>query len=232
MSTLMANCDRAYPLVHAEMIETTIVDRDGESTADCPAQLCEISPSSAKLVVQGPPELSARCRVRLVSSKLAEALEFPARIDWVRPNSAGDWLVECEFQPRLAEEDFGLLLASGLLERRASVRYQTRIPVDVQWLPGAARISGTVRDLSEGGLCLCLVTREPPPETREMRVFASTPQGEAPLALKIRWSLQVGPDYLIGCQFVHGRDFETLRKQQPSRGFRERSGVGQSRERR
>ncbi len=219
MSNLLTKCDRSYPLLHPELVEATIAPCDGGSTAGCSAQLREISPSSAKLIVQGPPELSTRCQIRLVSSKLEEPLEFPAQIDWVRPNPAGDWLVECEFEPRIPEAAFAKLLASGLLERRAAVRSQTRIAVQVQWLPGDTRVSGIVRDLSEGGLCLCLVTREAPPDTRDVCVIATTAREEVSLPLKIRWSLQVGPDYLIGCQFVHGKDFETLRKLQPAREY-------------
>jgi PilZ domain len=226
MSTLLTKCDRSYPLVHPELVETTIVPCDGESTG-CAAQLREISPTSAKLVVQGPPELSTRCRVRLVSSHLEEVVEIPAEIDWVRPNPAGDWLLECEFQPRMSDAAFAKLLASGLLERRAAVRYQTRIPVQVQWLPGIARVSGIVRDLSEGGLCLCLVTKEAPPDTRDVRVITTTARGEVRMELKIRWSLQVGSDYLIGCQFIHGKDFDALRKLQPAReNFHEHSRAG------
>jgi hypothetical protein len=128
----------------------------------------------------------------------------------------------------MSETAFAQLMASGLLERRAAVRYQTRIPVQVQWMPGKTRVSGIVRDLSEGGLCLCLVTREAPPDTRDVRAIVTTARGEVSLALKIRWSLQVGTEYLIGCQFVHGKDFETLRKLQPVREhLHEHSRAGQ-----
>lgn len=219
MSTLLTKSDRSYPLVYSELVETTIVAGDGSWAEGCAVQLREISPSSAKLVVQGPPELSTSCRIRLASSKLKQVLEIPAQIDWVRPNPAGDWLVECEFRPRLNEATFAELLASGLLERRAAVRYQTRIPVQVQWRPGATHVSGIVRDLSEGGLCLCLVTREAPPDTRDVCVIVAASQGEVSLPLKIRWLLQVGRDYLIGCQFIRGEDFETLRKLQPAREY-------------
>lgn len=216
MSLLLAKCDRSFPLVHCELVEATILPGERETSAGCVAQLREISPGSAKLLVQGPPALSTHCRIRLVSSTLKQPLVMPAQLDWVRPNPAGDWLVECEFRPRISEVMFAELLASGLLERRSSVRYQTRIPVCVQWLPGQTRVSGIVRDLSEGGLCLCLVTKEAPPETRDVRVTAMTTQGEVSLGLKIRWSLQVDGDYLIGCQFLHGDDFAALRKLQPT----------------
>jgi hypothetical protein len=219
MSTLLTNCDRSYPIVHSERVEAAILSGEGESTNLCVAELREISPASAKLLVQGPPELSTRCRVRLSSSKLSETLEIPAQIDWVRPNPAGDWLIECEFRPHMSEAAFGKLLASGLLERRSAVRHQTRIPVQVQWLPGQARVSGIVRNLSEGGLCLCLVTREAPPETRDVCMTVNTARGEVPLALKIRWSLEVGLDYLIGCQFTCSEDFDVLRKLQPVREY-------------
>jgi hypothetical protein len=216
MSTLLPKCDRSFPLVHPELVEATILTGGDDSSEGCTAELQEISPGSAKLLLQGPPELSTRCRIRISSSKLKQTVEVPAQLDWVRPNPAGDWLVECEFQPRISQTLFADLLASGLLERRSAVRLQTRIPVQVQWIPGVVRVSGIVRDLSEGGLCLCLVTREAPPKTRDVTVIANTSKGEEALALRIRWSLQVGRDYLIGCQFIHGEDFEVLRKLQPT----------------
>lgn len=227
MSTLLTKGDRSYPLIHSNLVRTTIVPCEGKPKEGCAAQLREISLASAKLLVQGPPELSTRCHVQLVSSKLSRPLEIPAQIGWVRPNSAGDWLVECEFQPRMSEVAFAELLASGLFERRAAVRLQTRIAVEVQWLPGRARVPGIVRDLSEGGLCLCLVTKEAPPKTRDVCVFVTRSQGETALSLKIRWSLQVGPDYLIGCQFTCGEEFNVLRKLQPARErFHEHSRAG------
>lgn len=215
MSTL-TRCDRAYPLVHPELVAAMLQPLDGEADEGCDAQLREISPASAKLLLPGPPSLAGRCRVRLESSKLKRVFEIPGEIDWARPNPAGDWLVECEFHPRLSESVFAELLASGLLERRAAVRYPTRIPVQVQWLPGQPRVSGIVRDLSQGGLCLCLVTKEAPPETRDVCVVAGTPQGEVLLKLKMRWTLCVGANHLIGCQFVHSSDFALLRKLQPA----------------
>ena len=216
MPTLSTKCDRSYPLVHPELVEATILSAEDDSTDGCTAELREISPGSAKLLLQGPPELSTRCRIRLCSSRLKQTLEIPARLDWARPNPAGDWLVECEFQPPISEASFADLLASGLLERRSAVRMQTRIAVQVQWLPEGAWVSGIVRDLSEGGLCLCLVTREAPLETRDVSVIVGTSKGEATLGLRIRWSLQVGRDYLIGCQFVRNEDFEVLRRLQPT----------------
>jgi hypothetical protein len=216
MPTLSTKCDRSYSLLHPELVEARILSGEADSGEGCTAELREISPDSAKFLLQGPPQLSTRCRIRLCSSRLKQTLEIPAQLDWARPNSAGDWLVECEFQPPISEASFADLLASGLLERRAAVRMQTRIPVQVQWLTGGAWVSGIVRDLSEGGLCLCLVTREAPLAARDVSVIAGTSKGEVTLGLRIRWSLQVGCDYLIGCQFVHTEDFEVLRRLQPT----------------
>ena len=160
MPMTATKCDRAYPLVHPEWVEATILPYDDSRDEGCQAELREISLASAKLLVSGPPELPCRCRLRLVSSKLARPFVVQAEIGWARPNPAGDWLVECEFLSRLTERPFETLLSSGLLERRAAVRFQTRIAVGVQWAPGEARAFGIVRDLSEGGLCLMM--REPP----------------------------------------------------------------------
>ncbi len=213
MSTSSTKCDRSYPLVHPELVETLILPCDDEAIDVCAADLREISPSSAKLLVAGPPALPCRCRLRLVSSRLMRTFEVEAEIAWARPNLAGDWLIECEFLSRLGERQFKELLGSGLLERRSAVRYQTRIEVQVQLAVGQPRRPAIIRDLSEGGLCL--VTTEPPRHTRHVVVSVNTPQGETHIRLKTRWSLAAGPNHLIGCQFIDGEDFDLLRKLQP-----------------
>jgi len=211
MSIAATKCDRSYPLVHCELVETTILPCDAEAQAAAfPAELREISASSAKLLVAGPPELPCRCRLRLVTSKLPQTFEVAAEIGWARPNPAGDWLVECEFLRRIDDRQFNVLLSSGLLERRAAVRFQTRIPVGVRWNMSEAAMPAIVRDLSEGGLCL--LVQQPPRQSRQLWVVARAPQGEALVQLKVRWTLAVGPHHLIGCQFVRGEDFYMLRK--------------------
>jgi hypothetical protein len=227
MSPLQTKCDRSYPLVHPELVETAILPyAGGQIDAGLPAELREISPASAKLLVAGPPELPSRCRVRMISSKLMRTLEIPAEIGWARPNPAGDWLVECEFLSRLGENQFAELASSGLLERRSAVRFQTRIAVGVEWILGDTRFTGIVRDLSEGGLCL--MTSHPPLQSRSVHVIVPTPQGDAILQLKVRWSLCVGQNHLIGCQFIRGEDFHLLRRLQPTsqQQFNEHSRAG------
>ena len=54
--------------------------------------------------------------------------------------------------------------------------------------------------------------REAPRPSRDLSVIAATPRGEVALRLKVRWSLGVGPNHLVGCQFVDVNDFHTLRK--------------------
>jgi hypothetical protein len=213
MTSLSTKCDRSYPLVHPELVEAIMLPYgDAASLATCAAELREISPASAKLLVSGPPELPCRCRLRLVSSKLMRTVEIPAEVGWARPNPAGDWFVECEFDSRLSDAAFSEFLASGLLERRSAVRFQTRINVTVRWSPDDALVPALVRDLSEGGLCL--MTSHAPKKMREVFVLAKTSSGEATLQLKVRWSLCVGPNFLIGCQFIQGRDFHLLRNLQ------------------
>jgi hypothetical protein len=214
MALIQITCDRSYPVVHPEMVDAIVHPEPPSCEAEPFAvELREISPASAKLLMAGPPQLPSRCRLRLNSSKLVRALELPAEIGWARPNLAGDWLVECEFAARIGEPRFDELLGSGLLERRSAVRYQTRIPVAVEWTLGENRVAGLVRDLSEGGLCLMTSL---PPEGRVVYVLATTQHGEAVLQLKVRWSLSVGENHLIGCQFIRGEDFYLLRNLQPA----------------
>ncbi len=214
MALMQTTCDRSYPLVHPELVDAMVFPEPTSSEAEPFAvELREISPASAKLLMAGPPQLPSRCRLRLNSSKLARPLELNAEIGWARPNLAGDWLVECEFLARMSESRFDAVLASGLLERRSAVRYQTRIPVHVEWTLGENRLSGLVRDLSEGGLCLMTSMS---PAGRVVYVIATAPNGEAALKLKVRWSLGVGEKHLVGCQFIRGEDFYLLRNLQPT----------------
>jgi hypothetical protein len=215
MSTITTRCDRFFPLVHSELVESRLLTDEGSPPhAGLHAELREISPSSAKLLVAGPPQLPSRCRLRLLSSKLTRTLEIPAEIGWARPNPAGDWLVECEFLTRMSDKLFAELASSGLLERRSAVRFQTRINVGVEWAREQGRLSGIVRDLSEGGLCL--MTSQPPVQSRDVDVIARVSQEEVRIRLKTRWSLSVGENHLIGCQFTSGRDFHLLRTLQPA----------------
>ncbi len=237
MSIASTRCDRSYPLVHPELVDAMILSpSDGELPADCGAELREISAASAKLLVAGPPELPCRCRLRLVSSKLTRTLVIFGEIAWARLNPTGDWLIECEFDKRMSETRFAELVASGLLERRSAIRFQTRIPVDIRWSREAPRIPGMIRDLSEGGLCL--MTSQAPEQTRSIHTLVQTPNGEETLRLKVRWSLCVGPNYLIGCQFIHGQDFHLLRSlnlnlaSNPSAGLNEFARGGQPRDQR
>lgn len=227
MSAILTTCDRSFPLTHPELVEAVLLPQDrADSSGGVPAELREISACSAKLLVAGPPMLPSACRLRLISSKLMRTLEISSEIGWARPNPAGDWLVECEFRARLTDAAFAEITSSGLLERRSAVRFQTRIAVNVEWTPGQERIAGIVRDLSEGGLCL--MTGQPPQSQRTVQVILAGPQTEHVLRLKVRWSLGVGNNHLIGCQFIHGEDFYLLRKVQPTtqQQFNEYSRAG------
>ena len=128
MSITATKCDRSYPLVHPELVEATILPYDDGHHEGCRAELREISPASAKLLVPGPPELPCRCRLRLESSKLPRPLVVQSEIGWARPNPAGDWLVECEFLSRLGERQFETLLSSGLLDAGPRSAFRRGLP--------------------------------------------------------------------------------------------------------
>ena len=210
-------CDRSYPLVHPELVEAVLFPYDAELTGGClPAELREISPASAKLLVAGPPKLPSRCRLRLVSSKLMRTLEIPAEIGWARPNPAGDWLVECEFSQRTDRmRQFAELAVQRLA--RTTLRGALSNPHcrGGRMDPGARpRSRHRARSFRRWAMPDDQPAAAAIPERACHR--ARRQQGEAILRLKVRWSLSVGQNHLIGCQFIRGEDFFLLRKLQPS----------------
>lgn len=202
--------ERCYKLVNPELVQAAILRRDPQSAESIVAELREIAPSGAKLLVTGPPELRYQCRISLKSHRLKHPLLLPAEIHWARPNPAGDWLLGCRFDAPLSDATLEEWITSGVLNRRSSVRERSRIPVQVQMQPGKPRLPAVVSDFSEGGLCL--TTSDTRHGTRHVCLFALILGREVRVPLKIRWTLSVGPNRFIGCQFMRPMDYESLCK--------------------
>lgn len=214
MANLTASQQRRYCVVNSQSVQAAILPRDAQLTEDIPAVLREISQITAILLVKGPPELRYHCLVKLTSQRFQPALVLPAEIHWARPNPAGDWLLGCRFDAPIDDDTFAVLVNSGLLNRRSSARERSRIPVQVQLQPSKVRSPATVSDFSEGGLCLTLSGTSAAETTRHVCMYGVVDGKEVRLALKIRWSLSVGPNRLVGCQFTRDADYLLLRKLQ------------------
>ncbi|MBI3836982.1 MAG: PilZ domain-containing protein [Planctomycetia bacterium] len=215
-----------YTVINPKLIEATVLPREPERPDSYAAELREISPTGAKLLVTALPELEYECRISLASPSLDCALVALAEVHWIWPNLAGDWLLGCGINPPLSDASFKNLLDSGLLERRFARREPIRIPVQVQLQPGEPRVPATVHDLSDGGVCLTM--RWTPPATRDVCIFASVSASEVRIPLKLRWSTHVGLEYFVGCEVIRYADILLLRKMQPTdqNHFDERAPLG------
>jgi hypothetical protein len=202
-----------YTVINPGSIQATVLPKESERPEFCMAELREISPTGAKLLVTVLPELKGECRLLLASPKLGCVLVAPAEVHWIWPNLAGDWLLGCAINPPLSEKSFKGLLDSGLLERRFARREPTRIPVQVEVQSGEPRFPATIHDLSDGGVCLTM--RRAPPATRDICVFATESGREVRIPLKVRWSTHVGLEYFVGCEVLRYADILVLRKLQP-----------------
>ncbi len=207
------NRQRSYTLINPHWVKATVLPRAPRPSQRFSAELREIATIGAKFLVQGPPQVQYESLLILESSRLPHILELPIEMHWARPNAAGNWLMGCGFDPPLSDVQFDALLNSGLLERRAAVRWRTRIAVEAQWLADKPRVPALVCDLSEGGLCL--TAAQPPDGKHDIAIFGQTDKKEVRIALHVRWSMSVGPNYFIGCEFVHRSDLALLRKMQP-----------------
>lgn len=212
MANLTANQQRRYSVVNSQGVRAAILPRDAHISGRIDAQLRELSQITAILMVSGPPALRYQCRVEITSPKFQPTLMQAAEIHWARPNPAGDWLLGCRFDAAIDDALFREVVESGVVNRRSSVRERTRIPVQVQLQPSKTRVSATVSDFSEGGLCLTLSGTNSPESTRHVCVYGVVEGQEVRLSLKIRWSLSVGPNRLVGCQFTRAADYLILRK--------------------
>ncbi|HTM52791.1 MAG TPA: PilZ domain-containing protein [Pirellulales bacterium] len=208
MSLPTSGRSRSYKIVNPELVQATIRPRTDES-AGVAAELREISPATARLLVCGPPQLLCDCRISLTTHRFKHPLHLDAQIEWVRPNPAGDWLVGCRFERPIAAEVFAELVESGVLNRRSSVRERSKIEVFVQLAPSSPRLNAIVTDFSEGGLCL--TAPGGPERTRHVCVFGTLAGREARVPLKIRWSLAAMPNIFIGCEFMRQSDYQIVR---------------------
>jgi PilZ domain-containing protein len=213
MTSQRARRGRYYTVIAPKLIRAAIFPKDPRQTECYFAELKEISKTGAKLLVTGLPALQRECRISLASPKFQGVLVIPAEVHWVRPNPAGDWMLGCGIDPPLSDESFQALVDSGLLARRSVPREPARIPVQVQWQPGAPPLPAVVRDISTGGLCV--TTRQAPVTTNHACLLASEPGSEIRIPVKVRWSRQAGLDYFVGCQFIQPSDFAVLLKLQP-----------------
>jgi hypothetical protein len=212
MANLSANQQRRYCVANSQWVQAAILPRDLNLSGNIPAQLREISQVTAIVLVSGPPELRYQCRVEITSPRFRPSLMLASEIHWARPNSAGDWLLGCRFDAPIDQATFREVVESGVLNRRSSVRERSRIPVEVQLQPSKNRVAATVSDFSEGGICLTLSGSSAAESTRHLCIYGVIDGQEVRLSVKIRWSLSVGPNRLVGCQFARESDYLILRK--------------------
>jgi PilZ domain-containing protein len=199
---------RSYKLVNPELVQASIRFKQPQSSA-MPAELREISPNGAKLLLSGSPEQLCACEILLSTHRFKHPLLLNAEIEWVRPNPAGEWLVGCRFDKPLSDEVFQELIDSGVLNRRASVRERSKIPISVQLQPHRPRQPAIISDFSEGGLCLTVGSA--PERTRHVCLFGVAMGREVRVPLKIRWVLPALPNHFVGCQFMRRADYQVIR---------------------
>lgn len=209
--------ERYFAVINPMSVRVRILRLGANSERSEWAQLKQISPVGAVLLLAEPPTIQGGCQIEIVSDRLVQPFLIQARIDWLRPDPAGSWHLRCAIEPKLSEQDFRRLLDSGLLERRSSPREQARILVDIQLAPGGPRHSALIRNISLSGVC-CLATSCPPEGTRHINIFATSDGNDCRIPLKVHWWTQAGSEFFVGCEFVRKCDFNILRQLQLAQG--------------
>ncbi len=205
--------ERYFAVIDPRSVRARIFPAGTHTGAGLAAQLKQISPVGAVLLLAEPPKFQDNCQIEIDGDRLNRPCRVQARIDWLRPDPAGSWHLRCAIEPRMCEEEFRRLLSSGLLERRAAPREQSRILVDIQLALGGPRVAALIRNISLSGVC-CLATSCPPEGTRHINIFATSGGDDFRIPLKLHWWTQAGSEYFLGCEFARKADFAILRQLQ------------------
>ncbi len=196
--------NRRY-LVNGDADVTVTIDQgDGVSESVC-AELADISVGGAKFKTDTAFRIKKIVAVRIEASTPPYNVEVDGEVCWATPVSGDAWYVGCAFRPPLPAELLQEFAEAGVLERRHRRREIASLSATAKWELEAAATSVSILDYSpQGGFCL--LAPSPGQPGGRVELLIEWDGQKTRVRGKIQWRCRTEEGYLVGCEFLSGRD--------------------------
>jgi len=197
--------------IDGELGVTMIIEPEDHRAApiELAATLLNLSASGAKMVVPAALEQDRSVRIKLVVEKLGLSFYLSARVCWAASEGAESSIVGCQLSPNIPEGILQHVARGGRLNRRDKDRRATSIQVQLNragmrfW----SREKAGLRNYAAGGVCL--ETHKTAALGEVIRIRFPTEQVDG-VDVVVRWVMQQGDRYLIGCEYQEASSFALL----------------------
>lgn len=174
------------------------------------ARLVNLSSKGAKLSVAMQLPRNRAIRMKLAVDELGLSFYLATRVCWTTEAADGTWFVGCELSPNVPESILKHITEGGRLERREDDRRSVAQSVGVcrKGFFRTREERGELRNFASGGMCVSTTAPARLGEKLAIRFGQGT---EIPLVeVLVRWQMQQGEHYLIGCEYVDSGSFAML----------------------
>ncbi|MFV2069202.1 MAG: PilZ domain-containing protein [Pirellulales bacterium] len=189
------------------LVRVAYQTKDGPELLD--GQLLDISRSGAKLAIPRGLPFGEKVDLHAVIPELDLDLTVGAVVSWNRQDTDGRWLIGCRFDPGLSDATIDRMAHGGYLERRHSPRYPISLKATASFELSEHDFSVWIQDFSTDGFSI--LSPRPGEVDQRLRLEIVKENGERiVISARTRWCVSVDDDYLVGCAFVNGHDFQHL----------------------
>ena len=174
------------------------------------ARLVNLSSKGAKLSVSEELPRNRAIRMKLAVDELGLSFYLATRVCWTTQGEEGMWFIGCELSPNVPESILKHITEGGRLERREDDRRPVLREVGVcrKALFRMKEERGELRNFASGGMC---VSTTAPAKLGEKLAMRFGQAAEVPLVeVMVRWQMQQGDHYLIGCEYADPGSFAML----------------------
>ncbi|MBA4016522.1 MAG: hypothetical protein C0483_04985 [Pirellula sp.] len=174
------------------------------------ARLVNLSSKGAKLSVSEDLPRNRAIRMKLAVDELGLSFYLATRVCWTTKGENGSWFVGCELSPNVPESILKHVTEGGRLERREDDRRPVVHEVGVcrKTMFRTKEDLGVLRNFASGGMC---VSTTAPAKLGEKLAMRFGRLAEIPLVeVVVRWQMQQGEHYLIGCEYADPGSFAML----------------------
>ena len=181
----------------------------GEETV--PGELLDLSQGGAKIFVSSCLQFSEAIGMDMTIADDEIKIQVTGEVCWIRPVGEQQWLVGCSFTPKISEQVIGQLAEAGLLERRCHTRRHVQLEGTARWELERDPFPVVIRDYSAGGFCMSSI--RPGRVGQGVLIDLNTlGDSQRELTAKVRWQMESGGEYLIGCMMNDDQDYRLLRE--------------------